>query len=76
MKTIFTLIEGLTENQSKAVQKLQEDQKTKLFRGISIKFLISDFKTVNTLRENNPTKADSNEKALFALCGYDPINTS
>jgi hypothetical protein len=68
------LIEGLTEDQNKAVAKLKEDQKKKFFRGISYEFLITDFRTVNTLRQTNLEKATSNEKALFALCGYDPSN--
>ena len=71
-----SLIEGLTKDQSKAFAKLQEDQKGKIFRGISYKHLINDFKAVNTLRETDPIKATSNENSLFALCGYDPSNTS
>ncbi len=70
------LIKGLTEDQSKAVVKLKKYQRKKFFRGISIKFLIVDFKRSNILRATDPTKADSNEQALFALCGYDPSNTS
>lgn len=70
------MLEGLTDLQKKAVQKLIDDQTKKFFRGISIKFLIIDFKSANELKKTDPLKADSNEKALFALCGYDPTNTS
>jgi hypothetical protein len=71
-----SLIEGLTEEQSKAVTKLQEEQKTKFFSGISIQHVIADFITANNLQSTDPVKAISNEKALFALCGYDPSNIS
>ena len=71
-----THIEVLTEAQSKAVAKLTKDQEPKLFRGISIPLVIADFKRANILKATNPEKAASNEKALFALCGYDPSNTS
>ena len=75
MGDTYTLIEGLTEDQSKAVAVLQQYQKTKYFSGISIGILIEDFRAVNTLKNTNPVKADANEKALFALCGYDPSNS-
>ena len=75
MGDTYTLIEGLTEDQSKAVAVLQQYQKTKYFSGISIGILIEDFKVVNTLKNTNPVKADANEKAPFALRGDDPSNS-
>lgn len=73
---IILLIEGLTEDQNKAVAQWEKNQESKFFRGTSIAWVIHDFKVANILRETDPAKADSNEKALFALCGYDPSNTS
>ncbi len=69
-------IEGLTEEQIKAVAKLEKEQQAKFFSGVSIGFVITDFRTANKLKATDPVKAKSNEKALFVLCGYDPSNTS
>lgn len=70
------LIEGLTKEQCKAIAQWEKNQASKFFCGISIAWVIHDFKIANILRDTDPAKANSNEKALFALCGYDPSNTS
>ncbi len=70
------LTEELTEDKSKAILKLEEDQKKKFFRGVSVKWVTNDFKRANILKATDPEKAVSNEKDIFKICGYDPSNAS
>lgn len=66
---------GLTPHQKKAVEIMIETQKKRMFIGASPEIRISDFKAINVLRLTDPEKAELREKSLFALCGYDPLNT-
>lgn len=74
-KSISEILTGLTSDQQKAILKLLENQKGRMFIGIFPETTASDFRTVNSLRITDEAKANSNEQALFALCGYDPSNT-
>lgn len=77
MRLYMTILtERLTEDQSKAIAKLKKDHKKKFFLGVSVKWIIVDFKRANILKATDPEKAASNEKDLFKICHYDPSNTS
>ena len=68
----FPSLEGLTDEQKLAIRELCKRQEGRLFFGVSIGTCIADFKRANVLRETNPEKAQTNETALFALCGHIP----
>jgi hypothetical protein len=67
---------SLTEDQQKAVLALKEIQKTQLFIGVSPEVTATDFAQVNITRETDAVRASAREQELFALCGYDPSNTT
>ncbi len=66
---------GLTSDQQKAIESLRKSQEGRLFIGISLEAVASEFRALNTLRKTDSEKADTDEKAWFAICGYDPSST-
>ena len=72
MDQLLPSLDGLTEKQKLAIGELWKNQQGKFFNGTSILSCITDFNRANTLKAEDPEKAEANISALFALCGYTP----
>jgi hypothetical protein len=67
---------SLTSQQEQALTLLKEKQRGRMFIGVTIETMRSDFLSINTdlqtANEERISKLKKSECALFALCGFTP----